>query len=116
RARRECLLARFADGKRPPPASGDDLMDTLLDAYRDYWTDSLLKRGDKAALEERLHASVDAARQRLAGALPQPTFALTTQTLQPILEARGFFSITRVPLPYHELMAWRADDTRMYDV
>ena len=116
RARRECLLARFADGKRPPPATGDELVDTLLDVYRDYWTDSLLKRGDKAAVEERLHARVDAARERFAGALPQRTFALTTQTLQPILESRGFFSITGVTLPYHELMAWRANDTRTYDV
>ena len=116
RARRECLLARFADGRRPPPATGDELIDALLEAYRDYWTDSLLKRGDKATLEERLHARVDAARERFAGALPQPTFALTTQTLRPILESRGFYSITGVTLPYHELMAWRANDTRTYEV
>jgi hypothetical protein len=116
RARRQCLLARFAAGERAPPATGDDLVDALLDIYRDYWTDSLLRRGDKAALEERLHTRVDAARERFAGALPQRTFALTTHTLQPILEARGFFSITGVTLPYHELMAWRANDTRTYAV
>lgn len=116
RARRECLLSRFVDGRHPPPAAGDELVDALLEAYRDYWTASLLRRGERDALEERLHGRVDAARERFAGALPQPTFALTTQTLKPMLEARGFFSITGVTLPYHELMVWRANDVRNYEV
>jgi hypothetical protein len=116
RARRECLLARFVDGQRPAPGSGDDLLDALLDAYREYWTDSLLRRGDKTAREEVLHKKIDAARQHFGGALATPGLDEATQTLPHLLEGRGFHAITGITLPYYELMAWRTNDTRNYDV
>jgi hypothetical protein len=116
RARRECLLARFSDADPPAAASGDPFVDVLLAAYREYWTDSLLRRGDKSALEDRLHARIDAARRQFAGALPKATLDESTLTLPPILESRGFFAITGVTLPYYELMAWRANDVKTYDV
>jgi len=116
RARRECLLSRFADGRREPAATGDELLDVLLDAYREYWTASLLKRGDKAALEERLHRKIDAARERFARALPKASLDESTQTLPPILEERGFHAITGATLPFYELMAWRTNDVRTYQV
>jgi len=116
RVRRECLLSRFADRQHVASATGDVLVDTLLDAYREYWTDSLLREADKAALETRLHRKIDAAREKYAGALAKPTLDDSTQTLPPILESRGFFAITGMTLPYYELMAWRTNDTRTYDV
>ena len=116
RARRECLVARFADRRRVEARSGDPFVDTLLDAYREYWTDSLLRSTDTVTLENRLHGRIDAARAKYAGALEKLTLDESTQTLVPILESRGFFAIAGVTLPFYELMVWRTNDTRTYDV
>ena len=116
RARRECLLSRFADRRRVEPGTGDPFVDTLLDAYREYWTDSLLHRGDTVTRETRLHKKIDAARGKYAGALEKLTLDESTQTLVPILESRNLFAIAGVTLPFYELMVWRTNDTRTYDV
>jgi len=116
RLRRECLMRRFADRVREPAATGDPLMDGLLEVYRDYWTDSLLGRGDKTSLENRLHEGIDRLRALHANGLPTRDLDIAARSLPPILEARGVYAITGVTLPYYELMAWTANDTRSYDI
>jgi hypothetical protein len=116
RTRRECLIDRFGGSPRAPASSGDDLLDGLLDLYRDYWSDSLLKRGKKDALEARLHAGLDGLRVRYAKAPAAGTLDDAVDAIATLLEARHLHAITGVTLPYYELMAWRTNDEQVHDI
>lgn len=102
------MRARFGDPPRddaidlPPPAS------EILAAYRTYWRDAMLRRGEAApallaaldAILDRGHASLDDASDAARAAI----------------EATGLHALTGVTLPYYELMIWRRHTPTTYRV
>jgi hypothetical protein len=116
RTRRECLIDRFGGSPRAAAKSGDEFLDGLLELYRDYWTDSMLKRGKKEALEARLHAGLDGLRARYGKSPAAGTLDDAVDAIATLLEARNLHAITGVTLPYYELMAWRTNDERIHDI
>jgi hypothetical protein len=117
RERAACLRRTF--GARDPAPSGvtGALAAPVAAAYRAYWTRVLLREVDAEAGAAELEARL---RQVLARAgHPQPEAATlddVTEALGPLLLADGYHSVRGVTLPYHELILWRGESTRTYDV
>lgn len=117
RASRQAILDRFQTG----PAWGPDLPAgfprAVVASYVDYWTQSLLKRADRATAEAGLLARLRAClRQHGKPVEGVRTLEDVTEALGPLLEAEGFHSLRGLTAPYHELMLWRKERVATYEV
>ena len=110
---RSTFLERF-DRRDPAPvpaASGDELVDAVVDAFRTYWWHALTDRhgadAHAARLLDRLHAVIGEAGETLDGLEP---------AVRRRLEERHAFALLGETSPLRELMVWRSRETRTYDV
>jgi hypothetical protein len=113
---RACMFARLQ--RASPPQLIDRIEDAfteeVLHLYRDYWWRALQAPAQRKTLEQRLHGQL----QALLG--PSASDAADFDALEPILttelERRGFHAqLGRTP-PLRELMLWRRQDSRTYQV
>jgi hypothetical protein len=113
---RACMFARLQ--RTSPPQLVDRIDDAfseeVLRLYRDYWWHALQAPAQRMALEQRLHGQL----QALLGSAAES--AADFDALEPLLtadlERRGFHAqLGRTP-PLRELMLWRRQDSRSYDV
>lgn len=117
RARRDCLLRTFAERAPAPLDVTGAFAPEIAAAYRSYWTQVLLQEATPAAgaaaLEVRLRELLGRAGRPPAAAA---TLGDLTEALEPVLLAEGYHSIRGVTSPYRELMLWRTETARAYDV
>jgi hypothetical protein len=108
-----CVRERFAG--RDPEVELPAVSASILAAYRGYWRASLMKTADTAALEAGLARSL-----RDIGALDAANGAVTLDTLGErvvkAIEADGLHALTGKTEPYYELMIWRTQEERTYNV
>lgn len=113
---RGCTFARF-DRASPPSFPGktdDPFVNAVLRLYQDYWWHALKKPGQRDPLATQLLASL----KRLIG--DRAADAGDFDALEPILDAelleRGFHAQTGRTPPLRELMLWREQHSRRYQV
>lgn len=118
RERRECLLARFSNPDPPDPGLADPFAETLAKAYLRYWTDSLLQRNPQSEARSKLLADLQKVLIHFQIEGPWKTQSLdqVTESLGPLLEARGLHSIRGVTAPYYDLLLWQTETPRTYQV
>lgn len=113
---RACMIARFE--RAAPPvlvdAVDDAFVRNVLQAYRSYWWHALRAPRQREALEAGLERQL---RQLLGDAArPAADFDALEGVLTPALESRGYHAqLGRTP-PLRELMLWRSQQSRTYDV
>lgn len=115
-AYRACMLERYRASK---PVLTNDVIDDafvrdVLGDYQDYWWRAMAAPGQRAAQEAAL---LEKLRKRLG---PSATRAANMDEIEPFLqtqlEQHGVHAqLGRTP-PLRELMVWRKQDTRMFDV
>ncbi|HUL57036.1 MAG TPA: hypothetical protein VLT60_08555 [Usitatibacter sp.] len=109
----DCVRARFAGGSAPndlPPVSS-----ALLEAYQRYWREAMLKRVPREKAEEGLLASLRAM-PALAGAKDASSLDSLTDYAVTAIEREGLHALTGKTEPLYELMIWKSEETRIYDV
>lgn len=112
---RACMIARH--GEQPiyvTDAIDDDFARQVLRDYQDYWWHAMKAPSQRAALEAKL---LETLRKRIGA---DAAGAKDMDALEPILEghllAHGYRAQLGRTLPLRELMMWRRQDTRMYQV
>jgi hypothetical protein len=113
---RACMLERYHARKPVLTTSSieDPFLRGVLDDYQDYWWRSLAAPAQRdkqeAALLAKLHKRLG------ASAVKATNMDEIEPVLQTQLEQHGYHAqLGRTP-PLRELMVWRKQDTRMYDV
>ncbi|GAB3351988.1 hypothetical protein [Lysobacter tyrosinilyticus] len=111
---RGCMLQRF--GGKSPVAVGpiDGFAGTVLAAYQDYWWRSLMAPDQRVAQEQLLLDNVRKAMGKKAG--DAKDFETLEPLLQRELEAQGYHALLGSTPPLRELMLWRKQTTREYQV
>ncbi len=112
---RACILKRFAGPEPASPAGGTPLLGAVIAAYHDYWRRVLLQELDPDSGEALLVANLARALAYDAGAARAPLGALLDD-LGARLQAQGYHSIRGVTRPFHELMVWRTETPKTYEV
>lgn len=118
RERRGCLLARFSNPDTPDPGLADPFAEALAKAYLRYWTDSLLQRKPQTDARSSLLADLRKVltRFQMEGSWKTRSLDQVTESLGPMLEARGLHSIRGVTAPYYDLLLWQTETVRTYQV
>jgi hypothetical protein len=109
----DCMRERFRGAGPPidlPPASA-----AILAAYRSYWRASMVKTESPAILEARLLEAL-AAVPALAGGGDPASLDSVSERVVAAIEAEGLHALTGKTEPLYELMIWRTQETRVYDV
>lgn len=116
RAYRMCMQDRFVRSA-PPPVVGmveDPFTRSVLAAYQTYWWQALAAPSRRAELEADLQREL---RKLLgASAATAPDFDELEKVLRVELEKQGYQALTGLTPPLRELMLWRKQTTRYYDV
>ncbi|MBU8975952.1 MULTISPECIES: hypothetical protein [unclassified Lysobacter] len=112
---RACMLARHADAPVfATDAITDDFARGVLHDYQDYWWHAMKSPSQRAALEGKL---LETLRKRIGA---DAAGAKDMDALEPILQgqllAHGYRAQLGRTLPLRELMMWRKQDTRPYNV
>lgn len=110
---RAAMLDRFDRGEPlPVPAeSGDELVDVVVEAFRSYWWHALTDRQATETQAARLLDPLGA----IVGESVQALDELEPAVIRRLSERR-LFALMGVTSPLRELMVWRSQETRMYDV
>jgi hypothetical protein len=112
---RRCMLERLGARRAPDSAVRDPAVGAILFTYREYWFRSLLAEHPAEANERWLLDSLNALVGRQGG-----RGAATLDSLEPVLtaliEPRGYHVLLGVTSPLRELMLWRTETVRRYDV
>ena len=110
RAAAACIRARFGDAPPPIPHDLPPLTAAILQAYRQYWRDVMLRRA--------LQTEGEAALLRALNAILPPASDLdaASEAARVAIEAEGLRALTGVTLPYYELMIWRRSTPTRYAV
>lgn len=111
---RACILERFGDRGSPPRlvnATGDAEVDDALRAYQQYWWQALRAPG-KVEEHDR------ALQQRLRKLLRERTgdWKELEAMLAQRLKRRGYYALLGRTPPLRELMVWRTQDSKFYNV
>jgi hypothetical protein len=112
---RGCMIERL--GARRPPASGvsDRVLAEVLATYREYWLRSLRSEHplpeNEAWLLAALNAEVNAAGGRTAASMDE-----LEPALEALIRARGYHPLLGVTSPLRELMLWKTETEKQYDV
>lgn len=116
RDRRGCLLARFSNQVPPDPGLADPFAEALAKAYLRYWTDSLLQRKPQSEARSSLLADLQEIliHFRMKGSWKALNLDQVTESLGPLLEARGLHSIRGVTAPYYDLLLWQTETSHTY--
>jgi hypothetical protein len=113
---RACMLGRFESQAPVHLTAGIDdawVRDVLV-SYEDYWWRALAAPAQRAPLEESLLERLKTL--LAAGASPTADFDALELQLGAALEKHGYHSLRGRTPPLRELMLWRAQETRQYDV
>src|SRR5262249_46469768 len=104
-----CLERTFSN----PPESEDlpPRSSRILDAYRHYWQDSMLRRRSKEDAERSLLGSL----QSILGTT-DTTLDDASERAKQAVQSEGLFALTGVTSPYYELMIWREQTPTTYHV
>jgi hypothetical protein len=106
RAVADCILARFdapmtvrtaSDGSSLPSAAA-----AVLETYRHYWTEMLMRRVNVGQAEQALRDALG----RQTG-LDSPSLEEQTEAARLLVERQGLRALGGVTSPLHELMVWR---------
>ena len=117
RARRACLLRTFVEHAPAAPEVTGTFAPEIAAIYQAYWSRVLLGEATPEAGAAELQVALRGLLER-AGRPPPAAATLDdlTEALGPVLEADGYHSIRGVTLPYHELILWRRETARAYQV
>ncbi|MDH5824980.1 hypothetical protein QFW77_18595 [Luteimonas sp. RD2P54] len=118
RDQRACMLGRL-DRARPPWLADrieDPFVRDVLDAYRRYWWHALAAPAERAALEDALLARLRELLAAAGGAADGEGFDGAESALIPALRERGYHALAGRTAPLRELMLWRTQRTREFDV
>jgi hypothetical protein len=120
RRQRECIVKRFASGERELARNdpAHPVLSAAIAAYHAYWTRTLLKQLDESAgesfLRQELQTIVASDEDR------DVAHAVSMDDLQDRLgaklQAEGLHSIRGITRPYYELMVWRTETPKTYEV
>ena len=112
---RRCMLERLGSRRAPDSTARDSAVGAILSTYREYWFRSLLAEHPAADNERWLLDSLNALVGRQGG-----HGAATLDSLEPalaaLIEPRGYHVLLGVTSPLRELMLWRTETARRYDV
>jgi len=109
----DCVRARFAGGDSPndlPPISS-----ALLKTYQRYWREAMLNKDSRAKAEQGLLASLQAM-PALAAAKDRASLDSLADQAVTAIEGEGLHALTGKTEPLYELMIWKSEETRIYDV
>jgi hypothetical protein len=116
RSARECLLQTFAEKKLAPMEAHDPFVADLISIYREYWMRVLLQElsasDGETYLFQRLSAFLGTAGHRAK----YDSLDDLVDELGSLLLQKGLHSIRGITRPYYELMVWRKETARTYDV
>ncbi|MEZ0469091.1 hypothetical protein [Luteimonas salinilitoris] len=119
RDQRACMLGRLDRARPPFLADGidDPFVRNVLAAYQDYWWHALATPRQRAALDEQLLARLHnmMAQAGIAHDRSGDFDATETQLTAALGERRYHAQMGRTP-PLRELMLWRTQGTREFDV
>ncbi len=113
---RACMIGRY---RRATPeldmrGADDAFVRDIYAVYQDYWWHALQQPSQRDALQATLYATL---RKRLGDAATGTT---DMDSLEPVLQQalldRGYHSQLGMTMPLRELMLWRKQETRYYDV
>ncbi|MGZ5683561.1 MAG: hypothetical protein ACXWG9_05475 [Usitatibacter sp.] len=109
----DCIRARFSEEMPardlPPTATA------ILKAYEEYWRAAMLKADSRAVLEARLLESLNAI-PAMAGATDHGSLDAVSDYAVIAIEAEGLHALTGKTEPFYELMIWKDQETKVYDV
>ena len=112
---RACMLNRF--GRKSPlldeTRTQDPFVDEVLSVYQKYWWHALAAPSKREALDEKLRKQVLALLEERSGA--DDWDAVETRLTEQ-LRARNFHALVGRTPPLRELMLWRKQDSKLYDV
>lgn len=114
-AYRSCMLDRFGRAQPPglTPKVDDAYVARLLARYQRYWWQALAAPQTHIALDRELEQDV---RALLGADAPSGDMEALEAALTEALRRRGYHAqLGRTP-PLHELMLWRKQETRRFDV
>ncbi|RNF84448.1 hypothetical protein EER27_08740 [Lysobacter psychrotolerans] len=113
---RSCMHDRFARSASPPMVGTieDPFARSVLASYQAYWWTALTTPSRKAELETNLQQDLRKLLGEPAGAAPD--FDALEALLRAELEKRGYHALTGLTPPLRELMLWRKQTRRDYDV
>lgn len=108
---------RFVVKNELYPSSGDKAVDDLLNIYRKYWRSVLLKEKNISDGEALLLADLNNFLQQNAKQeAPVDNMESAMAKLQTFLQKKNFYSIMGKTLPFFELMIWKKEWEKVYDV
>jgi hypothetical protein len=109
----DCIRARFNGARGAndlPPAAA-----AILAAYEAYWRAAMMKVDSTAAIEARLLASLDAI-PAMAGAKDRASLDAVSDYAVTAIEAEGLHALTGRTEPFYELMIWKSQEAKVYEV
>jgi hypothetical protein len=110
-----CMLERLGARRAPPAALSDPFLAGVLATYQEYWFRSLLAEhpltDNQAWLLAALNARLGAEGGRTAASMDE-----LEPGLEALIGARGFHALLGLTSPLRELMLWKTEAERQYDV
>lgn len=112
---RSCMLDRF--GRAQPPGLTAEVDDAyvarLLARYQHYWWQALAEPEQRVARDRKLEQDL---RTLLGEEAPSGDMEALETALTEVLRRRGYHALLGRTPPLHELMLWRSQDTRRFEV
>jgi hypothetical protein len=112
---RACMLGRFGATSPPPLADpvDDPFVGDALALYQSYWWRALLSPSERAAWDADLQGQL---RTLLGNEATDDDWDVLEERVSKRMRERGYYAqLGRTP-PLRELMIWRTQDSRIYDV
>jgi hypothetical protein len=109
----DCIRGRFGGalpGNDLPPASA-----AILEAYQEYWLAAMMKADSSEALQARLLGRLNAV-PAMAGAADHASLDSVSEYVVTAIEGEGLHALTGKTEPFYELMIWKSQETKVYDV
>ncbi|MBT8054686.1 MAG: hypothetical protein HKN57_00875 [Xanthomonadales bacterium] len=97
------------------PETGDELVDAIVSAYRDYWVSELVQPTGNKSGDLKLEKSLG----ELLGGQPTGPYARQEDlfaTVGAVLENRGFHYLEGPASPLRDLFLWKQEENRNYNV
>jgi hypothetical protein len=110
-----CMLGRLSREDSVPVAVADPFIAGALADYREYWLRALMSESPAAANETRLLTALNA-RVQAVGGKTAPDLDALEPTLEGLIRRRGHHALLGVTSPLRELMLWKTEAGRRYDV
>ena len=113
----EQFVSRFVENAHEPsPASGVEMADRVITAYRAYWSDSLMKRKESGDAEAILAGAIHTALGPAAQAVDSADKSAIYRMMEMTLAESGLHVLQSPAPPLRDLYLWREQSTRSYDV